>query len=157
MMPLERLVSLFLVALPLTLLSRESTAVGVPQIAALTFQTGAPEFTQPGQIPPMDGSPYKKLSEQLANNPKVVPIRKIPSGLSKDARYGLNFSVGDTNRGYLLYLDWSGNGDFSDIKPRAFEKLGADKPEHCLFPACESGHIDPTRPMKGWGGRLGAA
>jgi integrase len=29
-------------------------------------------------------------------------------------------------------------------------KLGADKPEHYLFPACESGHIDPTQPMKGW-------
>ena len=28
--------------------------------------------------------------------------------------------------------------------------LGADKPEHYLFPACESGRIDPTRPMKGW-------
>jgi len=29
-------------------------------------------------------------------------------------------------------------------------KLGADKQEHYLFPACENGHIDPTRPMKGW-------
>ena len=29
-------------------------------------------------------------------------------------------------------------------------KLGADRPESYLFPACENGHIDPTRPMKGW-------
>jgi integrase len=28
--------------------------------------------------------------------------------------------------------------------------LGADKPEHYLFPACESNHVDPSRPTKGW-------
>jgi hypothetical protein len=28
-------------------------------------------------------------------------------------------------------------------------KLGIDKPENYLFPACENGHIDPNGPMKG--------
>jgi integrase len=30
------------------------------------------------------------------------------------------------------------------------DKLGVNKPVHYLFPACENGHIDPTRPTKGW-------
>jgi integrase len=30
------------------------------------------------------------------------------------------------------------------------EQLGTSAPEHCVFPACESGHIDPHRPIKGW-------
>jgi len=29
-------------------------------------------------------------------------------------------------------------------------KLKVDKPEPFLFPACENGHIDPTKPKKGW-------
>jgi integrase len=29
-------------------------------------------------------------------------------------------------------------------------KLGSSEPDHFVFPACENGHIDPTRPMKGW-------
>src|SRR5438034_4142577 len=30
-------------------------------------------------------------------------------------------------------------------------KLGSSEPDHFGFPACENGHLDPTRPMKGWG------
>ena len=29
-------------------------------------------------------------------------------------------------------------------------KLGASEPNHFVFPACENGHVDPTKPMKGW-------
>jgi integrase len=29
-------------------------------------------------------------------------------------------------------------------------KLGANEPDHYLFPACESNHIDPNKPMKSW-------
>jgi integrase len=29
-------------------------------------------------------------------------------------------------------------------------KLGAAQPDHFVFPACENGHVDPTRPMKTW-------
>jgi integrase len=35
------------------------------------------------------------------------------------------------------------------LKDRA-EKLGSGNSEHYVFPACESGIIDPTKPMKGW-------
>ena len=30
------------------------------------------------------------------------------------------------------------------------EAFGATGPDHYVFPACENGHIDPTRPQKGW-------
>ena len=37
----------------------------------------------------------------------------------------------------------------AELKDRA-EKLGSSGPEHYVFPACESGVIDSTKPMKGW-------
>jgi integrase len=37
----------------------------------------------------------------------------------------------------------------ADLRNRA-EKLDSAKPEHYVFPACENGRIDPTKPMKGW-------
>ncbi len=30
------------------------------------------------------------------------------------------------------------------------KKLGEPQPDHFVFPACEHGHIDPTRPQTGW-------
>jgi len=33
---------------------------------------------------------------------------------------------------------------------RRSETLGGFDPGHCLFPACETAHIDPTQPMKSW-------
>jgi len=30
------------------------------------------------------------------------------------------------------------------------EKLGAEAPDHYVFPACENGHFDPERPQKSW-------
>ena len=35
------------------------------------------------------------------------------------------------------------------LRERA-EMLGCSNPEHYVFPACESGHIDPTRHQKSW-------
>lgn len=37
----------------------------------------------------------------------------------------------------------------SELLARA-ELLGASQPDHFVFPACECGVIDPTKPMKGW-------
>jgi integrase len=37
----------------------------------------------------------------------------------------------------------------SELLTRA-DILGAREPEHFVFPACECGVIDPTKPMKGW-------
>jgi integrase len=33
---------------------------------------------------------------------------------------------------------------------RRSEALGGFEPSHCLFPACETAHIDSTRPIKSW-------
>ena len=33
---------------------------------------------------------------------------------------------------------------------RRSQALGGFEPSHFLFPACETAHIDPTRPMKSW-------
>ncbi len=30
------------------------------------------------------------------------------------------------------------------------EKIRGIEPDHCIFPACENGHLDPTRPQKSW-------
>ena len=37
----------------------------------------------------------------------------------------------------------------SELRERS-EKLGSAEPDHYIFPACECGKIDPTKPMKGW-------
>jgi len=37
----------------------------------------------------------------------------------------------------------------SELLTRA-DQLGVTEPEHFVFPACECGVIDPTKPMKGW-------
>jgi len=35
------------------------------------------------------------------------------------------------------------------LRERA-EAFGSSVPEHCVFPACENNHIDPTTPQKSW-------
>jgi integrase len=37
----------------------------------------------------------------------------------------------------------------AELKDRA-DKLGSSEPQHYVFPACECGVIEPTKPMKGW-------
>jgi integrase len=37
----------------------------------------------------------------------------------------------------------------SELLKRA-KNIGCNNPEHYLFPACESGHVDPNKPTKGW-------
>jgi integrase len=45
------------------------------------------------------------------------------------------------------------NGDaiaaLARLRERA-EAEGATSPEHYVFPACENGHVDPSRPQKSW-------
>src|SRR5262245_48990734 len=36
----------------------------------------------------------------------------------------------------------------AELKDRA-DKLGSSEPQHFVFPACESGVIEPTKPMEG--------
>lgn len=45
------------------------------------------------------------------------------------------------NRGAVLAL--------AELRDRC-EKLGSAEPNHFVFPACENGLIDPTKPMRSW-------
>ena len=52
----------------------------------------------PGGIAfPVNDAEYRKFVSQGLRN--VIPVRKLPAGLSPDARYGYNFVIGGKNRG----------------------------------------------------------
>src|SRR4030065_2308453 len=87
----------------------------------IAFWTGAPELMKSGGVAfPKTETEYVVFAEQQKDNPKMVVIKKKPVGLGPDARYGLNFVVDGTNRGWILegddeggwqiYLDRKGDG-----------------------------------------------
>jgi integrase len=49
----------------------------------------------------------------------------------------------------VIPLNRSGLLTLVQLRERA-EKLGSSEPDHYVFPACESGRVDPSKPMKGW-------
>jgi thiol-disulfide isomerase/thioredoxin len=76
---------------------------------------------------------YATFSEQMRNNPRNVLIKKKPANLGPAALYGYNFVVNGTNRGWILegneergwqiYLDRKGDGDFSSVRPDRFSRI----------------------------------
>lgn len=104
-----------------------------------TFHTGAPELSKVAKnTVPMDQSQYRKFVDQLPPDGPIVPVRKSPTNLSVTARYGYNFKVDGKNRGWILdgddrdgwvlYLDWKGDGDLSNTPPKKFERVdGLDR------------------------------
>ena len=106
----------------------------VTQSQVWTFHTGVPQLSRAAKnTVPMDQSQYAKFVDQLPPDGPVVPIRKSPAKLSVNARYGYNFTVGGKNRGWILdgddadgwvlYLDWKGDGDLSNTTPEKFERV----------------------------------
>jgi thiol-disulfide isomerase/thioredoxin len=104
------------------------------QAQTLTFPTGPAELSKRSNATfPMDAEHYAKFVEQMQGNSPIIPIRKIPANLSANARYGYNFLVGGKNRGWIidgddakgwvLYLDWKGDGDLSATAPRPMENI----------------------------------
>jgi peroxiredoxin len=101
--------------------------------ATLTFPTGPAELSKNGGgiAFPMDAEQYSKFAEQRTSS--FVPVVKRPPGLSPAARYGYNFIVGghnrgwildgDEERGWVLYLDWKGDGDLSEAKAQKLERV----------------------------------
>src|SRR4029450_10559848 len=73
---------------------------------------------------------YRKIAEQLSKNPKFVPMKRKPAGLTAGAELGLKLTFGGLNRswvldrddqqGYVLYADLNGNGDLADDTPLRF-------------------------------------
>jgi thiol-disulfide isomerase/thioredoxin len=102
------------------------------QAQTLTFPTGTTEMSKRAKYTfPMDPEHYAKFVEQLQGSSPIIPIRKSPANLSANARYGYNFLVGGKNRGWIidgddakgwvLYLDWRGDGDLSAAAPQTME------------------------------------
>lgn len=109
-----------------------SLFAGLPIFAsALVFFTGAPELLK-SDVPyvPMDQKEYRAFVE---THKWAVAVRKSPANLSSNAGYGYNFVVGgknrgwildgDDHRGWVLYLDWKGNGDLSNARPQQFKRV----------------------------------
>jgi peroxiredoxin len=79
----------------------------------------------------MNDIEYQKFASQGLRN--VIPVRKLPAGVSPDARYGYNFVIGGKNHGWVLdgddvhgwvlYLDTEGTGDLSAARPERLEKV----------------------------------
>src|SRR5579863_9507802 len=98
----------------LTLLAASPKGV---QLNSVTAIPGAPEVSETGggSSFAMTEEEYQKLATQLAKNPSFVPMRRKPDGLSPNARFGINFVLGDQNCswavdgddqvGYVLYAD----------------------------------------------------
>ncbi len=82
---------------------------------------------------PMTEQAYAAFSEQMKSYPKTVVITKKPANLSPGALYGYNFVVDNTNRGWILegeeergwqiYLDRRGDGDFRNVRPDRFSRI----------------------------------
>lgn len=104
--------------------------------ATVTFPTGPAELSKNGAgiATPKDAEQYAKFVEQTKSMAHHVSVVKKPAGLSPTARYGYNFVVGGNNRGWILdgddehgwvlYLDWKGDGDLSEAKAQRLERAG---------------------------------
>lgn len=102
--------------------------------ASWTFQAGPAEPAKGGGIAfPMTAEAYRGFAEKMANNAKMITVKRLPPNLSPGARFGYNFVVGGVNRGWILdgddergwvlYLDWKGNGDLLAAEPWHFRKV----------------------------------
>jgi thiol-disulfide isomerase/thioredoxin len=95
--------------------------------SAQTFYTGAPEMASASVLAfPLDSAAYQRYADSAGKYPNQPVILKLPAGLSPEHRFGYNFVVGEQNRGwildrdakgYLLYLDFKGDGDLSRAAP----------------------------------------
>src|SRR5215813_4730857 len=99
--------------------------------APVTANTEAAVFLKGGGVSfAMPEEQYRKIADQLSKNPKFVPIKRKPAGLTAGAKFGFNLTFGGLNRswildgddhqGYVLYADLNGNGDLADDTPLRF-------------------------------------
>ena len=79
-----------------------------------------------------DEEEYQKRVEPLSKFEWFIPIRKKPSHLTANARFGFNLAFGGINHGwvvdgnaadgYTFYADLNGNGDLTDEHPLKFQR-----------------------------------
>jgi hypothetical protein len=102
--------------------------------ASWTFPTGPAEPTKGGGIAfPMRAEAYRSFAAKVASDAKMVTVKRLPPNLSPGARFGYSFVVGGINRGWILdgddergwvlYLDWKGDGDLFAAEPLHFQKV----------------------------------
>jgi len=117
-----------------TILFACSSLYAAPQ-APVTANTEAPVLLKGAGVSfAMPEEEYRKIAERLSKNPKFVPMKRKPAGLTPGAKFGFNISFGGLNRswvldgddrqGYVLYADLNGNGDLADDTPLRFTKDG---------------------------------
>ena len=114
-----------------TILFAFSSLQAAPQ-APVTANTEAPVLLKGGAGVSfaMPEQEYNKIVEKLSRNPRFVPIKRKPAGLTAGAKFGYNLGFGGLNRswvldgdeqkGYVLYADLNGNGDLADDTPLRF-------------------------------------
>jgi len=99
--------------------------------APVTANTEAPVLLKGAGVAfAMPEEQYRKIAEQQSKNPRFVPIKRKPVGLTAGAKFGFNLAFGGLNRswvldgddqqGYVLYADLNGNGDLADDTPLRF-------------------------------------
>ena len=99
--------------------------------APVTANTEAPVLLKGGGVAfALPEQEYRKIAEKLSNNPRFMPIKRKPTGLTAAAKFGFNLTFGGLNRswvldgdekqGYVLFADLNGNGDLSDDMPLQF-------------------------------------
>lgn len=104
-----------------------------PSAQELWFATGQPELLESANPA---ANPQPLLTRQAhddfvrraqeANYSALVPLKRLPSGLSQSARIGFNLGVGDKNCGwvvdrtgpnaYVLYADSDADGDLTNAR-----------------------------------------
>lgn len=109
-------------------LASSAASQGKP-VTALTGEAELIE-TSAGTNFAMTEADYQELVKQI-HSPAFVPMTKKSDGLSPQARFGINFILGDRNRtwildgddasGYIFYADINANGDLSDDPFQRFE------------------------------------
>jgi thiol-disulfide isomerase/thioredoxin len=111
-----------------------------PQTTVIANTDAAVLLESAATVASMNEEDYRKLAERLSKNPRFMPIKRKPTKLTSNARFGFNLSFGGLNRawvldgdakdGYVLYADLNGNGDLSDDLPLRFEN---DNGKYSLF------------------------
>ncbi len=104
-----------------------------PAQSPIVATMGAPELVETSVTAysfPLGEADYQREASKLANDPKFIPIRKKPAGLSATAKFGVSFVLDEKNRswildgdaagGYVFYGDFNANGDLSDDEGRRF-------------------------------------
>jgi len=114
-----------------------AAALQTPQSPPLVAPAGVPSLIESASTTTtfvMTEAEYRRSMERrVPEFPNLVPITKKPAGLSARARFGAPFLLrgqllswamdGDETDGYVLILDWNGNGDLTDETPIRFEQV----------------------------------